>query len=209
MRDPRVFGNTRFVISCTETNLYYYRARYYDPRAARFLREDPLGFRAGTNKYAYVSNSATNLRDPRGLCGESLLGCAGSVSQSFSLNAISPVRIPLLGSNFFGDVATAVSPGPLNERADAFGSAAEEVGLHAIATTAPHIAIGAVSSIGLPVSATAGVYNPITLSEATATLGGAVPEIAAAAELALGVGELKLAIDAGVFLAALGYCAFQ
>ena len=195
-------------VTATVATLYY-RARYYDSAAGRFLREDPLGFRGGLNKYAYVSNSSVDFRDPRGLCKESLLSCAGSVSQMFSLNAISPVRIPLLGSNFFGDVATAVSPGPIDERADAFGSAAQEVGLHAILTAGPHIAIGAVPSIGLPVSATSGVYNPITLSESTATLGGAFPEIAFGAEFALGVGELKLAADAGVFLAALGYCAFH
>ena len=193
----------------TETGLYYYRARYYDPTSGRFITEDPLGFRAGLNKYAYVSNSTVDFRDPRGLCKEGLLSCAGSLSQSLTLNAISPVRIPLLGSNFFGDVATAFSPGPVDEQADALGSAATEVAAHAIATTAPHIAIGTVSSIGLPVSATSGVYNPITLGETTATLGGAIPEIAAAAEVFLGVAELKLAIDAGVFLAALGYCAFH
>jgi len=28
----------------TETSLYYYRARYYDPNAGRFVSEDPLGF---------------------------------------------------------------------------------------------------------------------------------------------------------------------
>ncbi len=27
-----------------ETNLYYYRARYYDPKIGRFLSEDPEGF---------------------------------------------------------------------------------------------------------------------------------------------------------------------
>jgi RHS repeat-associated protein len=193
----------------TETSLYYYRARYYDPAAGRFVSEDPLSFRGGLNKYAYVSNSSVDFRDPRGLCKESPLSCAGTISQMLSLNAISPVRIPLLGSNFFGDVATAVSPGPLDERADAFGSAAAEVGLHAAAKAGPHIAIGSVPSIGLPVSATSGIYNPITLSESTATFGGAFPEIAFGLEFALGVGELKLAADAVVFLAAFGYCAFH
>jgi RHS repeat-associated protein len=31
----------------TETSLYYYRARYYDPQTGRFLKEDPAGFQAG------------------------------------------------------------------------------------------------------------------------------------------------------------------
>ena len=35
----------------------YYRARYYDPTAGRFLSEDPTGFMAGMNFYAYVTNN--------------------------------------------------------------------------------------------------------------------------------------------------------
>ena len=38
----------------TETGLYYYRARYYDPAIGRFISEDPIGFGGGTNFYAYV-----------------------------------------------------------------------------------------------------------------------------------------------------------
>ena len=46
----------------------YYRARYYDPQAGRFLGEDPIRFvGGGSNFYAYVGNSATNFRDPSGL----------------------------------------------------------------------------------------------------------------------------------------------
>ena len=37
-----------------ETGLYYYRARYYDPANGRFINEDPVGFKAGQNFYAYV-----------------------------------------------------------------------------------------------------------------------------------------------------------
>ena len=31
----------------TDTGLYYYRARYYDPKAGRFVTKDPIGFRVG------------------------------------------------------------------------------------------------------------------------------------------------------------------
>jgi len=51
----------------TETSLYYYRARYYDPQPGRFLSEDPLGFGQGVNFYAYVANNPINLIDPTGL----------------------------------------------------------------------------------------------------------------------------------------------
>ncbi len=44
----------------TETNLYYYRARYYDPQTGRFISEDPAGFaESGTNVYAYVFDNPT------------------------------------------------------------------------------------------------------------------------------------------------------
>lgn len=49
------------------TGLYYYRARYYDPELGRFLSEDPLGFAAGVNFYAYVLNSPLMYSDPYGL----------------------------------------------------------------------------------------------------------------------------------------------
>lgn len=50
-----------------ETNLSYYRARYYDPAAGRFLSEDPARFWAGINFYAYVDNNPPNEFDPFGL----------------------------------------------------------------------------------------------------------------------------------------------
>jgi RHS repeat-associated protein len=51
-----------------ETSLYYYRARYYDPKIGRFISEDPIGFDEGdTNLYGYVRNSPSNLVDPSGL----------------------------------------------------------------------------------------------------------------------------------------------
>ncbi len=56
----------------TETGLYYYRARYYDPEIGRFLTEDPIGFASGdVNFYAYVNNNPLNFTDPSGnvICG--------------------------------------------------------------------------------------------------------------------------------------------
>jgi RHS repeat-associated protein len=51
----------------SETGLYYYRARYYDGVAGRFLSEDPIQFEGGDNFYAYVRNSPVMLVDPSGL----------------------------------------------------------------------------------------------------------------------------------------------
>ena len=50
------------------TGLYYYRARYYDPRAGRFLQPDPLGLSLGeAEAYAYVRNRPLTSTDPLGL----------------------------------------------------------------------------------------------------------------------------------------------
>ena len=52
----------------SETNLYYYRSRYYDPAAGRFVSEDPFRYNEGwENLYSYVTNNPLNLIDPLGL----------------------------------------------------------------------------------------------------------------------------------------------
>jgi RHS repeat-associated protein len=59
------------------TGLYYYRARYYDPRRQRFLSEDPMDFGGGdVNLHAYAGNSVINVSDPLGLC---IPICAGAI----------------------------------------------------------------------------------------------------------------------------------
>jgi len=51
-----------------ETDLHYYDARWYDPRVAKFLSEDPIGFESGdVNLSRYVENVATTFIDPGGL----------------------------------------------------------------------------------------------------------------------------------------------
>jgi len=74
------------------------RARYYDPAAGRFLREDPVRFRAEVNFYQYVMNPPVNRADPLGLCPNT---CAPSG------NAPSPRQFQAMGyvargSWFFG-----------------------------------------------------------------------------------------------------------
>jgi RHS repeat-associated protein len=50
-----------------ETGLYFYRARYYDPKVGRFIGEDPIGLEAGPNFYAYAVSNPVNFTDPTGL----------------------------------------------------------------------------------------------------------------------------------------------
>ncbi|MGO4574356.1 RHS repeat-associated core domain-containing protein, partial [Microvirga sp. 2TAF3] len=52
-----------------ELGLVYLNARYYDPKAGRFLSPDSLDPTlpgVGTNRYAYALNNPVNLNDPGG-----------------------------------------------------------------------------------------------------------------------------------------------
>jgi len=58
----------------SETGMYFYRARYYDPKVGRFVTKDPIGFDGGINFYIYVGNNPINLVDPEGLkCATKLM----------------------------------------------------------------------------------------------------------------------------------------
>ena len=56
-----------------ETGFYFYRARYYDPQAGRFISEDP--FPSGMNFYIYVENNPINFVDPSGEGPKGLAAC--------------------------------------------------------------------------------------------------------------------------------------
>ena len=65
--NPFLFTGRRFD---TDTGLYYYRARYYNPYIGRFLQTDPAG--DGMNRYAYCRNNPAAFTDPSGLTPEYL-----------------------------------------------------------------------------------------------------------------------------------------
>ena len=67
--------------------LYYYRARYYDPTIGRFISNDPIEFLAGDfNFYRYVGNSPVGWVDPWGLLS--------NTSATTSSTSTQQVRIP-------------------------------------------------------------------------------------------------------------------
>ena len=50
-----------------ETELWYYRARAYDPSRGRFLQRDPAGYSEGPSLYEYAASRPNSARDPSGL----------------------------------------------------------------------------------------------------------------------------------------------
>jgi len=62
--NPYYFTARRFD---EETELYYYRYRYYDPDTGRFNETDPIGYLADINLYRYCHNSPILFTDPLGL----------------------------------------------------------------------------------------------------------------------------------------------
>jgi len=56
-------------MTSVEASPLYYRARYYDPQAGRFVSEDPTGLRGGINYYSYVWGRPNNFIDEFGLDG--------------------------------------------------------------------------------------------------------------------------------------------
>jgi RHS repeat-associated protein len=93
--NPYLFTGRRYD---NETDLYYYRARYYDYYIGRFLQPDPIGYTAGLNLYTYCGNNPIVLIDPFGLRRKSpeelysMLGSYGnpyarlSIGRPFSLS---------------------------------------------------------------------------------------------------------------------------
>ncbi len=65
----------------TETNQYYYRARYHDFTTGRFTSEDPIHFHGGINFYEYAQNNPTTFTDPMGLCQLPSRDCATLLKQ--------------------------------------------------------------------------------------------------------------------------------
>ena len=72
-----------------QTDLYYYRARYYSSKLGRFLQTDPIGARDDLNLYAYTYNDSLNRIDPTGATWDDFLTGFGLGNAEFLGNDIS------------------------------------------------------------------------------------------------------------------------
>ncbi len=68
--EPNAWAGSRYrytgQIEIPEAQLYYYKARVYDPSFGRFLQTDPVGYASDVNSYAYTKNDPVNASDPSG-----------------------------------------------------------------------------------------------------------------------------------------------
>ena len=91
-----------------ETTLYYYRARYYQPRLGRFVGRDIIGYAEGTNLYRYARSNPPSFVDPNGLAVELIAG--GSV-QAGLCNSATTLTADAGSLALSGGVTTLTSPG--------------------------------------------------------------------------------------------------
>jgi RHS repeat-associated protein len=71
----------------SESQIYYYRARYYSPQIGRFISRDPLEgaeLTQGPNPYEYVWDNPVNMLDPNGE-----QGVLTTVMSTAAMNAVS------------------------------------------------------------------------------------------------------------------------
>jgi RHS repeat-associated protein len=109
------------------TGLYCYRARYYSPKAKRFISEDPIGQIGGINKYSYVDGDPMVYVDPPGTLafipgaiGGALGGIAGGIQAYNS------------GGNIFAGVVTGGVAGAISAYVPATWGLIGSVGINAL-----------------------------------------------------------------------------
>jgi RHS repeat-associated protein len=99
-------------------DLYYYRARYYDPTQRRFISADPIGLLSGDfNFYRYVGNNPVNWVDAFGLEAITIDLSTRPVSSGNLARAAKPVPISgwrLLRLNPIGILLWALEPTPIS-----------------------------------------------------------------------------------------------
>ncbi|KFB69757.1 RHS repeat-associated core domain-containing protein [Candidatus Accumulibacter vicinus] len=96
-------------------DLYYYRARYYNPMVNRFLSEDPIGLTGSVNLYQYANANPLSFSDPSGLVS------AGEVlAQIGAVGPIDAYTAKQLADQSLAAAQKSGLPGQHNGQADAY-----------------------------------------------------------------------------------------
>jgi RHS repeat-associated protein len=74
--------------------LYFMRARFYDPGAGRLLQKDPIGYADSLNVYVYSNNSPVKFVDASGLCVAAKLAERGISLPLGSIEEVTGLFIP-------------------------------------------------------------------------------------------------------------------
>jgi len=123
-----------------ETELVYFGRRYYAPEIGRWITQDPAGFSAGPNLYAYVNNSPLSHFDLYGLYAQTAFGMEAKYCE--------------LQSNFIGSAMKFIGEQviPPGEMKDGFSKRGRELrgeSLEGYKPSAERI-IGKNTDLGLP-----------------------------------------------------------
>jgi RHS repeat-associated protein len=204
----------------SETGLYFYRARYYDPSTGRFTRLDPVSFTAGDeNLYRYVSNSVVMLTDPSGMgwwddWGPTIAGgLSGAISGAFTgcitgliISAGNPAGCAAgaVGGAILGGVSGAITGASQDSIGAAIGMGGLAGGVSGIGGGV--IGVGVASALGLGgivVTGTAMTFGSIGCVSGAigaliggADMGGAV--LGCGAGAAIGLAGYALPIPTGI-----------
>jgi RHS repeat-associated protein len=107
------------------SGLYYYRSRYYDPTAGRFLSEDTIRFAGGMNFYSYALDNPATLMDPSGHGGtksrvKKIAKAAGSLVGAYEFYVVAKTCYKLANDcdtkvmNFCNQIPPSMAQDPLN-----------------------------------------------------------------------------------------------
>lgn len=81
-----------------ESGLYYFRARYYDPNAGRFVQSDPLGIVSGQmSLYGMAGENPVNWSDPEGLFRKRISGASKLGAVMAANEVIRRAAVPKIG----------------------------------------------------------------------------------------------------------------
>ena len=170
------------------SKLYYYRNRYYDPEAGRFISRDPLGMwgDAGQrgNGQNYCGNNPINRIDPLGLTND-LWWAQQEASIGWLLNnseGLTPDQIRTLGIQY--DVIAQVR--------DSFGRPSGTVRYEGTGFEAGGLAGDSGSAGDVDAAYWGGFHDRLWSTESLATVGGVAVAVVVAVALAPVVGTSRL-----------------